>query len=112
VKPYEVRVAESARRDIRDIARYIAEEHPDGARRWLNTIWDAMLDLGALPRRAARAPQSAHLDYEVRRRVVSEHLVFFTIDEAAQIVYVLRVWPARRQPLEPDELALPDVGEE
>lgn len=112
MKRYEVRVSESARGDIQDIARYIAEEGADRASRWLTTIWDAMFDLGALPRRAARAAQSTHLGYEVRRRVVSDHLVFFTIDETAQIVYVLRVWPARMQPLEAGELALPETGEE
>lgn len=43
--------------------------------------------------------------FELRRQVVGDTLVYFTIDEDAARVNIMRIWPARRRPLEAEDFA-------
>jgi hypothetical protein len=92
-------------RGDREQARYIAVEcqAPLNASRWLEQVWDAIDGLEYLPNRHNLAPESAFKSYEVRRALVGDYLILFTIDEAAAKVWVIGFRHGSRLP-RPEEL--------
>ena len=105
---YTVEITDAAFEAIGDQARYIAIDcqAPLNASRWLEQVWDAIDDLEHLPSRHNLAPENAFKTYEVRRVLVGDYLVLFTIDEGAYKVWVIGFRHGRRLP-RPD--ALPDA---
>ena len=88
---YAVEVTETALASIRAQARYIAEDMraPADARHWLERLWDAVDSLERWPRRAPLAEENAHVEYEVRKRIVGDFLLLFTIDDEERTVWIL-----------------------
>ena len=105
MKHYRVRVTATAAEAIERHAHFIAhEQHALGsARRWLEAIWDAVHSLHALPNRARLAEEDASVDYVVRRLVVFQHILLFTVDEERSTVFVIGVRHGHRLP-RPKEL--------
>lgn len=68
----------------------------------------AVASLQTLPRRLALAEEDQHVAYEVRRVVVGQHLLLFTIDEANERVIVVGFRHGRQLPVV-DEL--PPAGD-
>ncbi|MBI5850364.1 MAG: type II toxin-antitoxin system RelE/ParE family toxin [Planctomycetes bacterium] len=97
---YTVQVTDAAWRAIRVEARYIAVEkrQPSTAQRWLEKVWDAVESLERWPRRFARADEAALVDYEIRRAVVGQHLLLFTVDDSCRQVTVIGFRHGHRLP--------------
>ena len=103
-----VEITDSAFELIRAQARHIAIEcqAPLNASRWLEQVWDVIDGLETMPNRHNLAPESAFKPYEVRRAMVGEYLVLFTIDQSMDKVWVIGFRHGRRLP-QPEEL--PDM---
>lgn len=75
-----VRVSAQARDETTDIARYISQDNPDAALRWLDVIEEAYLRISEFPesgrlRRDIGGPQS-----ELRSRVVMQnYLILYAV---------------------------------
>ena len=102
---YNVDITDAAFALIREAAHYIAIDAaaPLNAGRWLEQVWDAIDGLEAMPSRCVLAAESAYKTYEVRRQLVGNYLILFTIDEAAHQVWVIGFRHGSRQP-RPEEL--------
>lgn len=102
---YRVLITPTARAQMLDQARWIAVEcqDPEGATRWLEGIFDAAETLAEMPYRCSPAPENQYRDYEIRRLLVGNYLVLFTVAEEDQTVWVIGVRHGRRLP-RPDEL--------
>jgi ParE toxin of type II toxin-antitoxin system, parDE len=106
---YVVEITDTAFELIRAQARYIAVDGqaPLNAARWLEQVWDVIDGLELMPSRHGLAAEDAFVRYEVRRALVGDHLVLFTIDEAAGKVWVVGFRHGARLPRPND---LPDVS--
>jgi plasmid stabilization system protein ParE len=102
---YQVEVTDAAFDAIREQARYIAVEcqAPINAARWLEQVWDVIDGLETMPERHARAAEDAFKPYEVRRALVGQYLILFTIDETQHKVSVIGFRHGSRMP-RPDDL--------
>ncbi len=102
---YAVRVTDAAYEAIRDQARYIAvESHaPLNATRWLERVWDVVHRLETLPRRYPTAAESALKPYEIRRALVDNCHILFSIDDRKHGVWVIAFRLGSRLP-RPGEL--------
>jgi hypothetical protein len=85
---YAVEVTDTAFEATRAQARYIAVDRqaPLNASRWLNKVWDVVDSLETFPRRHNLATEDAYKTYEVRRALVGDYLILFTVDDAASKV--------------------------
>jgi addiction module RelE/StbE family toxin len=95
---YRIEISAPAEDDLRDIVRYISAQFAalETALGMLETIEQAILQLADIPQKypLVRDERLAMLGY--RKLVVKNYVVFYTIDEATQIVDVERVLYARR----------------
>ncbi|HEY8751801.1 MAG TPA: type II toxin-antitoxin system RelE/ParE family toxin [Tepidisphaeraceae bacterium] len=105
---YTVEITESALETIHAQARYIAIDcqSPLNAGRWLEQIWDAIDALAQSPTRHNLAPENDFKFYEVRRVLVGQYLILFTVSDETHTVWVIGFRHGSRLP-RPTEL--PDV---
>jgi plasmid stabilization system protein ParE len=96
VKQYRVRYLSEATDALRSTFLYIRDESgPDRAADWLAGVYASIDDLETAPR--ATQEEGVFYGREFRSKLVISHRVFFTIDEAAQVVYVIDVIHTARQ---------------
>ena len=102
---YAVEITDTAFELIRAQARYIAVDcqAPLNAARWLEQVWDVIDGLEQLPTRHNLAAEDAFKSYEVRRALVGDYLILFTVDESARRVWVIGFRHGARLP-RPEEL--------
>ena len=91
---YRVILSRTALRDHGEIARYTAKDNPDAALRVGNELVSLSESLALLPRRGGVLRGRPG----VRRLVSAPYLVTYRIDETQRVVYVLRLWHAKRDP--------------
>ena len=95
---YRIEFSGKAKRDMLDIHAYIAGnlQEPGTADRLLDRIEAGIQTLGYMPLRYA-IEQSEHLKLkDMRKMLVDNYLVFFTVDEEQNTVFIIRVLYARR----------------
>ncbi len=97
---YKVEITVAAFDAIQEQATYIAVDckAPHIASRWLEQVWDAINGLEHMPSRHNLAPESAFKSYEVRRVLVGDYLILFTIDQPASTVWVIGFRHGNRLP--------------
>jgi hypothetical protein len=107
---YSVEISDAAFEAIGAQARYIAIDckAPLNAQFWLERVWDVIDGLEQMPGRHALAPEDAYKPYEVRRALVGNYSILFTIDEGAGKVWIIGLRHGSRLP-RPEEL--PDIDE-
>lgn len=90
---YDIIVAPRALRDLDEIAEYIGETllAPDAAQGLVLRIVEAIGGLSEFPLKGAKVKFEFVPDFEVRRLVVDEFLVFYRVNEVQRIVYILRI---------------------
>lgn len=95
---FRIVISEDALEDIQTVFRYIADAEglPITAKRWLDTVEQAIQKLSSqpflYPEYDLRIPEIPQL----RKLVVGRYLVFYTIEETSQSVQVLRVISGRQ----------------
>lgn len=104
---YSVEITDSAFELIRAQARYIAIDcrAPINASRWLERVWDVIDSLETMPEIHNLAPENEFTSYEVRRALVGDYLILFTIDQTVHKVWVIGFRHGGRLPRPKD---LPD----
>jgi toxin ParE1/3/4 len=88
-----VRLARSARRDLRLIRSYIAADSPDRAAAMIDRILDRCALLGATPAQG-RIREDLNVSFELRSVPVHPYVVSYRI--VGEVVQVLRVIDGRR----------------
>lgn len=99
-RTYAVVTTDTADAAIREQARYIAidQQSPQNAAAWLERVWAAIDGLEFLPKRHGLAIENEHVPYEVRRVLVDNHLLLFTVAEEKQMVYIVGLRHGARLP--------------
>jgi toxin ParE1/3/4 len=88
---YRVLITPPARAKILEQARYIAVDcqAPHNGQRWLERVFDAAETLATFPRRCGLAPENDLRDYEVRRLLIGDYFLLFTIVDKDRTVWVI-----------------------
>jgi plasmid stabilization system protein ParE len=107
---FEVFMTTAAKQRISEQAEWIATEQagPHVAAAWLTRIVGTIDELEEMPYRYPVASEDAWCDYEVRQVTIGQYLLFITILEDTQAVWVIHARHGR-QLTRPDDLP-DDVG--
>jgi addiction module RelE/StbE family toxin len=95
---YSVEVAEPARRDALDIARYISAElsAPKAALEMVDKLDDGMRSLEANPKRHALVRDDRLAAKGYRALPVKNYLIFYKVNERKRLVDIVRILYNRR----------------
>lgn len=95
---YRIDITGPAKTDIREIARYIANElkEPEIAENHVDQILEGIFSLEDMPARAATVRDDLLAAEGVRGIRIRNYTVFFRIDESRKVITVIRVMYMRR----------------
>ncbi|MFM9958652.1 MAG: type II toxin-antitoxin system RelE/ParE family toxin [Phycisphaerales bacterium] len=94
---HRVIIEAQAASDIREAARWIAEQGaPLNAARWIDGIESAIDSLASMPERCPLAPESAAFDLAIRQLMFGSHRILFVAKSG--LVHVLHVRHGARLP--------------
>ena len=95
---YRIELTAKAKRDLQEIHAYIAKnlKEPGIADKLLDSIETEVLTLGQMPRRNALERDEQLKQRGLRKLVVDNYLVFYTVRETAETVFIVRILYARR----------------
>ncbi|MFA6961948.1 MAG: type II toxin-antitoxin system RelE/ParE family toxin [Opitutaceae bacterium] len=91
---YPVAFSPSARRDLRDIVRYISLDAPDRAIAFGQLLIASVRNLGDFPESGRIVPELG--DPILREIVVRTYRVIYRVDHTKQRIDVVRFWHAAR----------------
>lgn len=91
---YQVALAPSARRDLREIVRYISQDSPQRARTFGDFLVAQAKRLADFPHMGRIVPELD--DQRIRELIVRSYRVIYAIDGSAKRVDILRFWHGAR----------------
>jgi len=95
---YKIEIAARAKRDMREVHTYISGtlKEPNVADELLDKIETKILTLKSMPLRHALERDEQLKLRNLRKLIVDNYLVFYTVNEKTETVFVVRVLYARR----------------
>lgn len=95
---YQVRITETAKQDLREIAFYIAERSMDNeiAKRFVMELREQCNRLVEFPQGGAILKDRILRSFDFRYIVHKDYLIFYSIDEAQKIVNVLAIFNSKK----------------
>jgi addiction module RelE/StbE family toxin len=91
---YQIALSPSARRDLRDIVRYISSDSPDRAVAFGQFLLSSIKRLADFPAMGRIVPEFD--DPKIREIVVRSYRVIYLVDDADRRVDVARFWHGAR----------------
>ena len=97
---YRVELTKNAEAELQQLYLWVIERAPSRGAAWFNGLEQAILSLEQYPTRCRIAPESSDEDRPVRvlnyGRRPDVYLVFFTVDEAVEVVHVVHIRRGKR----------------
>lgn len=95
---YQVRITETAKQDLREIASYIAERAMDNevAKRFVIELQEQCNRLIDFPQGGALPKDRILRSFDFRYIVHKDYLIFYSIDEAQKIVSILAIFNSKK----------------
>jgi toxin ParE1/3/4 len=91
---FKVILTPTAQEDLREIAEFIARDHPEAAERFGLLLIDKALSLAKFPERGQSVPEFC--DEQVREIILRSYRIIYYVDKVQREVYVIRFWHAAR----------------
>ena len=91
---YQVVLGPSARRDLRDIVRYISSDAPDRAVEFGHFLISRTKRLAEFPELGRVVPEFG--DSRIRELIVRSYRVVYRVDHRERFVEIIRFWHAAR----------------
>jgi len=92
MKRWNVIVELSVQRDIAEAHLWLAEQAPDAADRWFDSIYDTIGSLEIFPERCPLAPEGEFLNSEIREifhgRRQHKYRILFTSENEVHVLHV------------------------
>ena len=106
---YQVEIGPSALREAEEAYLYIAQDAPDAAIEWFNSLVDAVYSLEDFPNRCPFAPESSDLDRQIRQLIYGKqsgrYRILFEITGSA-VVRILHIRHGARERISAEEIGL------
>lgn len=98
MKIYHLVITEPAETDLKEIADYIAKEllEPSTARHLIAKISEAIFNLEEMPKRYPLVEDERLANQGIRKLVVDNYIVFYTVYERNRSVSIIRILYSRR----------------
>jgi len=95
---YKIEITTKAKRDMREIHAYISSnlKEPNVADRLLDKIETEILTLKSMPLRHAVERDVQLKLKNLRKLIVNNYLIFYTVSEKTETVFIARILYARR----------------
>ena len=77
---FKVVIPDTIRAKIREQALFIANDQPQAALHWYDTIFEAIFSLEEMPTRCPMAPENLLLPFEIRQLISGNYRMLFRID--------------------------------
>jgi len=91
---YQVVLSPSARRDLKDIVRYISLDSPDRAERFGHLLISKTKILANFPEIGREVPEIG--DSSIREIIIRSYRVIYRVDHSREFVEIIRYWHAAR----------------
>ena len=91
---YRVGLSENAQADLGAVVRFLAAKSPEAAERLGNELLDTAFALSVMPRRGASVRRRPGM----RKLAYRHYLIFYQVNDASQLVEVVRIWDGRQDP--------------
>jgi plasmid stabilization system protein ParE len=101
---FDIEITDPARDDIDSAVTFIAQNSRPAAARWKTELQALILSLQEMPGRFPIIPEAAELQIPYRNVMHHSHRVVFRIDDAKNVVYVVRVYHGARHPLTHEDI--------
>lgn len=94
---YKVIFSTQSNRDLGQIVSFLAQKNPVAAGRLGHALVDRAISVGVTPHMGAPVHKRPHV-----RRIIYRpwFLIYYHVDDAAQVVEIARIWDARQNPAE------------
>ena len=86
---YQVEITPAAEKDIHQIWRYIAQDTPQAAYRFITELEKQFTTLASFPERCADIPENELLKTHYKHLIYKQYRTIFRID--GKLVYILRI---------------------
>ena len=98
MEQFKVLITPTAKKDIEDIIRYIRDDlkNPDAADNIRNKFKEAILSLSTLPFRHHLVKDTTIANLNIRKIIIENYIVFYTVYEENSSVDIVRVLYTRR----------------
>lgn len=96
---FEVKISASAEKDLVECLDFISRDSLVQAKKWFEEFESVLESLRELPACHALIPESKVIKRSLRAINHYSHRVVYEVDEAADLVYIIRVYHFARQPL-------------
>lgn len=95
---YQVRITDTAKDDLRQIAFYIAQRAAEAepARRFVEELREQCMRLADFPQSGALPKDRVLRSLDYRYITHKDYLIFYTINEAQKTVHVLAIFNAKK----------------
>ncbi len=101
---FKVQIVAAAERDIAEALAFIHQNSPVAAQRWLETLLRKIRGLAEMPFRFALIAEADELKKPLRSFVPHSHRIVYEVDDAAEVVSIVRVYHLSRAPLQLEDL--------
>lgn len=98
---FNVIVTDEAEDDLKEAARWIAQNSPERATIWYFDITEAIESLQNFPLRCPVAPESKTFASEIRQLLFERYRILFIVED--ETVYILRVRHQAQDTLAPED---------
>lgn len=95
---YRIEFTDTAKSDLRNIAIYVAEQSKDRetAKKFVKELSEQCLPLETFPQMGATPKDRILVSYGYRFLVYKEYLIFYSVDEPTEKVYIQAMFNAKR----------------
>jgi plasmid stabilization system protein ParE len=102
---FEIEVSEHAEHDINEAASYIAKDSAARAKKWLIGLHSIFNSLQELPNRHSMIQEAEELGRSLRSIIHHSHRIVYEVQEAANVVYIVRVYHGAHHPLKEEDIS-------
>ena len=101
---FNVQLTASAQSDIEETMDFLSERTPAHASRWFEGLFEAMETLREMPARQGLIAEAGRLKRPLRVLPYAAHRVIYEVDDAQQIVFIVRIYHSSRAPLQAEDV--------
>lgn len=101
---FNVQLTASAQNDIAETLDFLTERTPAHASKWFEGLFEALETLREMPIRQGLIAEASRLKRPLRALPYAAHRVVYEVDEAQQIVFIVRIYHSSRAPLRAEDV--------